>query len=106
MDLPSLTPLEIFLLLSLATWRLSAMLTSESGPWNLFGRFRVYALGAQEAAPGSLGELATCLWCCSVWIAPAALWAFWWPTGQVVVLVLAISAMAILVESAVSWLNR
>lgn len=48
------------LILALATWYLSWVLTSKSGPWNVFGWFRDHV---------KLGGLTACMPCFSVWIA-------------------------------------
>lgn len=48
------------LLLALATWRIANMLTSEHGPWHIFGKMR-------RQVP--LGGLTTCIYCMSVWVA-------------------------------------
>jgi predicted MFS family arabinose efflux permease len=47
----------------LAVWRISYLLTSESGPWNLLARMRL------RLEKGSRGKLVSCLYCLSVWIA-------------------------------------
>lgn len=68
-----------FVILALATWRLSNMLVDEDGPWMVFEHLRLKA-GLQPPAipglprdtdpPGEMpGTLFTCVWCLSVWIA-------------------------------------
>lgn len=52
--------LELFIL-SLATWRLSHLLASEDGPFDLLTRLR---------ARFPLGGLLNCMYCLSIWIAP------------------------------------
>lgn len=49
-----------FILLTLATWRVSHMLVNEAGPFRVFARLR---------AVTKLGGLLDCLYCCSVWVA-------------------------------------
>jgi len=69
------------LMLSLAVWRLSYMITSEVGPARILERFRTWAGvvvdrlddGTEEviASPGTLADLVTCQWCASVWLGMA-----------------------------------
>ena len=47
----------------LAVWRVSYLLVFESGPWNLLARLR------NHFAQGFWGELTSCLYCVSVWVA-------------------------------------
>lgn len=81
-----------FLLLALALWRISAMLVYEDGPFFCFRRLRKFVragefggdtIDANRLSPeeleeimraggrrrGFLGELLSCLWCTSVWVA-------------------------------------
>jgi len=51
-----------FLILAIATWRVSHMITREAGPFDVFKRLR-------ERLP--LGGLTSCIWCASVWVAAA-----------------------------------
>jgi len=78
-------------ILGLASWRLAHLLVHERGPFHLFERLRRPPL-VNEAETGMLN----CLYCTSVWIA-LGLYALWqiiqWP-----VVLLAISALAILVD--------
>jgi hypothetical protein len=46
----------------LAVWRISYLLTSESGPSNVLSRLR-HGLGS-----GLIGQLFSCLYCMSLWI--------------------------------------
>lgn len=57
------------LTMGLATWRVSAILTEEAGPLNIFGRIRK-AAGADVLipVPGSLGDIMSCIYCLSVWV--------------------------------------
>lgn len=81
-----------FLILILATWRLSSLLVNEEGPFGVFLKLRLLI--------ASFTDLLTCVWCCSVWIGLAftllycyqPLIAFW------VALPLAISTGAIALE--------
>jgi hypothetical protein len=51
-----------FLILGLATWRISSLLTndSEHGPFGTLSFIRKYGR--------RLSEVFECLWCCSIWI--------------------------------------
>lgn len=65
--------MKLLLLLGLATWRISSIVIDEAGPLNVFGEAR-HRLGVDapgRIVPGSLQELATCLWCLSVWVGAA-----------------------------------
>jgi len=108
--------LEAIAIVALATWRLSYMLVSERGPFRLFERIRarvgvrVVEMEHQQSwgmekvthvtASNELGELFTCVYCLSVWVAPA-LFALWSGSafGQVIVVWLAISGAALVLGS-------
>lgn len=95
-----------FVLISLATWRVSSLITHEDGPGNIFARVR-RAVGAER--PGEMTGVAilfTCVWCMSVWVAffvaPTVVLlekGYDWP--RYVLLVPAASAIAIIIESIV-----
>ena len=54
---------------ALATWRLTAMLWYDHGPFDLFLRMRT-AAGACEIPPlGFWAKLFSCFWCLSFWVA-------------------------------------
>lgn len=77
-----------WLLIALATWRLSFMVAHESGPWRVFERLRTRY---------PLGGLTNCMRCLSVWIA-----AFLFVTYDVLqpaVIILAISGAALMLHS-------
>lgn len=58
-----------FSLAALATWRLSALLVREGGPYHALTRLRA-ALGE-----GVAGRALRCFYCTSLWVAaPAAVW--------------------------------
>lgn len=52
-----------FLVLALATWRISSIVTKELGPRSVF-----YKLRTGETLPHDLKELVGCLWCFSTWV--------------------------------------
>jgi hypothetical protein len=77
---------------TLAVWRITHLLRSEDGPWDLGVRMRI------RAGDGFWGRLLDCFYCLSLWIsAPAALLvgANW---KERFFLWLALSAGAILIE--------
>ena len=58
----------------LVTWRVSYILVKESGPLDIFARFRAY-LGSKQRKSGGLFDLISCIKCTSVYIgAVTALW--------------------------------
>lgn len=91
----------------LLTWRLASLLTSEEGPFGIFDWLRGvvsdYDPDDEEMRPRSeLGRLLECLWCLSLWIAlPVSVLLFYPSIIKIVVMVFAISALAILVDSEV-----
>jgi hypothetical protein len=58
-----ISPFYSLLLGALATWRLTHMLSTENGPWNVFEKMR------RAAGTGFLAELLACFYCLSLWIA-------------------------------------
>jgi len=81
-----------FLLAAIAVWRLTHLLATEDGPWDIIVRLR-RALGG-----GFLGSLLSCFYCLSVWI--AAPFAFFLDGTVIerVVIWLALSGASILLE--------
>ncbi len=78
----------------LGVWRITYFLHAEDGPWDLMARLR------ERLGTGAPGKLLDCFYCLSLWIAaPLAYW-----IGQSVperiLLWLALSAGAILLERA------
>jgi hypothetical protein len=88
-------------LLALATWRLSSLVTREDGPGYVFARLRQRAGAYRPGELSSLAEGIICMWCVSVWaaaglyallrLAPALAGWLLWP--------LAVSALVIFVEA-------
>lgn len=95
------------LILALATWRLSALLVYEAGPFDLFIRIRKLAgIGHDDSGRPDMwpdryfAKLLSCVWCLSVQVAIVAtiLFAIF---GNLVIIVLipfALSSLAIMVE--------
>jgi hypothetical protein len=58
-----------FIIVSLAIWRITHLLSKEDGPFNVIYRLR------RLAGEGLWGELLDCFYCLSIWISlPFALW--------------------------------
>lgn len=103
-----LTWLHLFVY-GLACYRLAIMLSEDDGPWGMFRRLRA-ALKKEARTNTTLRRSEVhkgvdCVRCDSIWIAtPIAIFAYhrdrmdgWFPaTADIVLLVMAISAMAIL----------
>lgn len=90
--------LTLFLILGLATWRVSSLILYEDGPWRMFDRVRTRA-GANT--PGELSTLAvlfSCVMCMSVWVALAGVLLGRWEHGIWVLAVPAGSTVAIVVD--------
>ncbi len=72
-----------FILLSLATWRITSLLTEEDGPGDIFIKLR--------AVLKPIGVL-ECFWCASVWVG--------WAISFDFIKGLALSALAIIIQKA------
>lgn len=106
-----------FVILGLAAWRLAYMLVNEDGPGALLSRLR-YRLGVRsvvtrgadgqpetsKVALNGLAELWLCVWCMSVWCSLVLLLP--WEPIYWLRLVLAASALAVLVHEGVERLRR
>lgn len=73
-----MTPIQIIVLL-LATWRITSLFVSESGPFFVFRKIRTLSgiahdeLGGVAMIPDTLfAQIVSCAWCCSVYVG-----AFW-----------------------------
>jgi hypothetical protein len=84
----TLSPFD-FLILVIATWRLAHLISSESAPFNVMGRFR-------ERFP--LGGGSACIKCASVWTA-AALLLLWFTPLNPLVWIAALSGAALMLGS-------
>lgn len=95
-----------YLIMALATWRISAMLSYEDGPGFIFKKLR-QALGFlyydnddTVVEPDTfLGSLFGCVWCLTVWIG-IVIWISYilWPDVIYPLVPFALSAGAIIVE--------
>lgn len=93
------------LILGLATWRLTSLIVSEAGPWDLMAKFR-HRIGiryddlSQPYGTNVIASAMTCVWCFSVWIGlgMAGMFLIFGPYVIMACLPLSLSAMSILIE--------
>lgn len=92
------------ILAALATWRIASLLARENGPMWIFSNFRVWLekKAKKSAAFASLFEGIECVWCNSMWF--AFFFAFF-VEGNYLVNWLALSSMAIIIDSLIGKLN-
>ncbi len=89
----------IFILNSLAVWRLTHLSTEEDGPFDIFYKLRKWA------GTGFFGKLLTCFYCCSIWVAAILTLFIEGTFWQKIVFWLAISGAACLFEKATDKKN-
>lgn len=89
------------LLIGLATWRLAYMLVYEDAPFRAFDRLRTLANHWEMT-----GELLSCVRCVSVWVAALLLIIRDTVSGQWVINLLAISAIAVIVHVSVKVIQN
>ena len=93
------------ILLALATWRISSLLANETGPYQMFERFR-YRIGVRynEASmaygQNEFAKLFTCVYCVSIFVFIAAAVLYYFQPGLSfwLSLPLALSAVACLMS--------
>lgn len=92
-----------FLLMSLALWRLSSLISQEP----VFAWFRGF-IGVTHDSDGNpvgytnpIAQGLQCLWCVSVWLSPLILGLFL--VVPIIVVALAMSTMTILLDTAISF---
>ena len=99
------------IVLALATWRISYMLVVEQGPYNIFDKLR-HRVGVQHLEDGTpfahntWGELFTCVWCMSMWVAAILFIVNAWMGIIWIEGILALSALAIIINEVIAWLVR
>ena len=101
-----------YVVIGLATWRLSALLSYENGPRDIIRRFRE-RIGIEHIIPyqkedeitinaegGLFADLICCVWCLSVWFAIIIIvcYSLWPGEALLVCSPFAISAVAIIIE--------
>ena len=91
--------IEGAIIAGLAAFRVASLFVREDGPWSVFERLRTRA---GVPGPGEIAEatfwsgLLSCVWCASVWLAPAA-WALW-ETVPVAAAILAAASVAMIAD--------
>jgi hypothetical protein len=90
----------LFIITVLAVWRLAHLLSKEDGPFDIIFLIR------QKAGAGFFGSLLDCFYCLSIWIAlPFGIWVGQsWP--QKILMWLALSGAACLLEQATTKNDR
>ena len=91
--------LEMILII-LAVWRLTHLLSEEDGPFDIIFKIR------KKAGTGFFGSLLDCFYCVSIWIAfPFGMWIGenWW---EKIIMWLAFSGAACLLEQATTKTSR
>ncbi len=92
-----------FIVLALATWRVSNLLMFEDGPFGIISKLRT-VLGVKEAYDpskiwtGFISELFSCMYCFSIWVGLTLALS----TGHTVIAGLGLSTAAILIEKFLS----
>lgn len=84
-----------FILGSLTAWRISYLLTSESGPRDVFANTR------RRFSTGILGGAVNCLYCMSIWVSAPLAWILGETVMEHLLLWPALSAAAIVIERTV-----
>jgi Protein of unknown function (DUF1360) len=83
-----------FVLAALATWRVSHLVVSEDGPWDVLARLR------QRLGHSVLGRLMDCFGCVSIWVAALMSFFVFHMSAEWFVCWLALSGAAFLLERA------
>lgn len=97
-------PLVEACLIGLAAWRVSALVSYERGPFDVFLRFREM-LGFKHGDNGEpwswpetpLAKLVSCPWCVGIWAA-VGFWAMWEYVSEPIVIIAAAAAVVVAVE--------
>ena len=79
---------------TLSVWRVTHLLAAEDGPWQVMVRLR------RQAGEGFFAELLDCFYCLSIWIAVPVAWLIGAGWRERLLLWLALSGGAILLERA------
>jgi hypothetical protein len=87
------------LIVGLAAWRVTSLLVTEDGPWDVFVRLRERFGVDQPGEMGMVQRVLSCVWCASVWAVPP-LWAVH-SVAPVVTAMLAAMTVAVAVETAI-----
>lgn len=94
-----------FVIFGFAVWRLSSLLVREDGPFDILAKFRhkigvYYDERSKPQGKNVIAKAFTCVWCLSVWVAlPAAASLNLANVRNFIVLTLALSGLAVLIDS-------
>lgn len=96
----------------LATWRISSLLATEPGPWDVFGKLRD-AVGTQYDGDGAaygtnvVSKGLVCIFCNSIWVGAGWLaLVLLTEYAPYVALPFALSAGAVIVDEVIGWLGQ
>lgn len=94
-----------FVVLSLASWRITSLLVNEAGPFDIFAKFRhfigvYYDEYSHVKGKNVIAKAFTCIWCLGFWISVVFSlflipYILWW---QYPFVVLAMNAVIIVIE--------
>lgn len=96
-----------FLILALATWRITNLFVWERGPYDIFGRLRNLLRIIRITLPdgkeindseNELGKLFSCIWCLSPYIALVLFLINTTTVGHAIVTIFALSSVTIVVD--------
>lgn len=97
-----------YLILALATWRLSSLIVNEAGPWDLLAKARAligiyYDDHSMLQGKNMIARAMICVWCSSVWVGifVTVLYLIV-PITTILLLPFALSAVAIIIEEFVN----
>ena len=97
-----------YLILALATWRLSSLLVNEDGPWDLLAKLRkligiYYDERSEPQGKNVVAQAMICVWCISVWVGlfMTVMYSLA-PFTVVLMLPFALSTVAIIIEEFVN----
>jgi hypothetical protein len=99
------------LIASFATWRMSSLLAREAGPFNMFGRIRIFLFRRTfsntrlSALYQTLSDGIGCMWCNSVWVSAVVALTLSSNLVQWFTLVMALSAGVIMIEKIMEALD-
>ena len=92
------------IILCLATWRLTSLLNTESGPYNVMARLR-HLIGVRHDeysnvyGKNQIAEMVACHWCLSIWVGIAVAVSYYlWNDVWWLMLPLALSAVSIIID--------
>ena len=90
-----------FMVLSLASWRLTVLLTIDDGPLGVFRRFRGLVHRLDPLSLDGPAELIDCPYCTGVWVSAAVVvaWGLWPVATSVIAFPLAMAGVVSCIQS-------